>query len=45
MSGGHGLGLAIADRAVRLYGGDIVARNEPDGGLSILIRLHSPKFD
>ena len=45
LSGGHGLGLAIADRAVRLYGGDIVARNEPDGGLSILIRLHSPKFD
>jgi two-component system sensor histidine kinase CpxA len=45
LSGGHGLGLAIADRAVRLYGGDIVARNEPDGGLSILIRLHSPGFD
>jgi two-component system, OmpR family, sensor histidine kinase CpxA len=45
LSGGHGLGLAIADRAVRLYGGDIVARNEPDGGLSILIRLHSPGCD
>ena len=44
-SGGHGLGLAIADRAVRLYGGEIVARNEPDGGLSILIRLHSPGVD
>ena len=39
LSGGHGLGLAIADRAVRLYGGEIMARNEPDEGLSILIRL------
>ena len=38
ISGGHGLGLAIADRAVRLYGGEIMARNEPDEGLSILIR-------
>ncbi|MDE2365616.1 MAG: HAMP domain-containing protein [Betaproteobacteria bacterium] len=38
-SGGHGLGLAIADRAIRLYGGEIMARNEPDEGLSILIRL------
>ena len=45
VSGGHGLGLAIADRAVRLYGGEIVARNEPDGGMSILIRLLSPGFD
>jgi two-component system, OmpR family, sensor histidine kinase CpxA len=45
LSGGHGLGLAIADRAVRLYGGEIVAKNEPDGGLSILIRLHSPGVD
>jgi two-component system sensor histidine kinase CpxA len=39
LSGGHGLGLAIADRAIRLYDGEIVAKNEPDGGLSILIRL------
>jgi two-component system sensor histidine kinase CpxA len=39
LSGGHGLGLAIADRAIRTYGGEIVAKNEPDGGLSILIRL------
>lgn len=42
LSGGHGLGLAIADRAVQLYGGQIIARNEPDGGLSIFIHLHSP---
>lgn len=39
LSGGHGLGLAIADRAVRLYGGDIMAENEPDEGLSIRIRM------
>lgn len=37
--GGHGLGLAIAERAVRLHGGEIMARNEPDGGLNIQIRL------
>lgn len=39
LSGGHGLGLAIADRAIRLYGGEITARNESDEGLSIYIRL------
>ncbi len=38
-SGGQGLGLAIADRAVRLHGGEIVANNEPDGGLSVRISL------
>ena len=45
LSGGHGLGLAIADRAIRSYGGKIAAKNEPDGGLSILIslRLHSKR--
>lgn len=41
-SGGYGLGLAIADRAVRLYGGEITARNESGGGLSVLIRLRKP---
>ncbi len=39
MSGGYGLGLAIAERAVRLHGGVIAARNEPEGGLNITIRL------
>jgi two-component system sensor histidine kinase CpxA len=38
-SGGYGLGLAIAERAVRLFGGEIAARNEPGGGLSVVIRL------
>lgn len=38
-SGGHGLGLAIAERAVHLHGGEISARNEPDGGLTVSIRL------
>jgi two-component system sensor histidine kinase CpxA len=40
-SGGYGLGLAIADRAIRLYGGNIIARNDPQGGLIICIRLHA----
>ncbi len=39
LSGGHGLGLAIADRAIRLYDGEIIAKNEPDEGLSVYIRL------
>jgi two-component system sensor histidine kinase CpxA len=38
-SGGAGLGLAICDRAVRLHGGTIAARNAQDGGLLIEIML------
>lgn len=38
-SGGYGLGLAIARRAVESHGGTIDARNEPDGGLRVTIRL------
>ncbi len=38
-SGGVGLGLAITDRAVRLHGGRAIARNAPDGGLVVELRL------
>jgi signal transduction histidine kinase len=34
-----GLGLAIAERAVRAHGGSITARNIPDGGLMVEMRL------
>ncbi|MDQ3815636.1 MAG: ATP-binding protein, partial [Armatimonadota bacterium] len=38
-SGGAGLGLAITERAVQLHGGSVRARNAPDGGLIVEIRL------
>ncbi len=38
-TGGYGLGLAIADRAVRSHGGHISARNNPDGGVTMQIEL------
>jgi two-component system sensor histidine kinase CpxA len=38
-SGGYGLGLAIARRAVELHGGTVGAGNEPAGGLKVIIRL------
>jgi two-component system sensor histidine kinase CpxA len=38
-TGGAGLGLAIAERAVRLHGGSVKAANRPQGGLQIEIRL------
>lgn len=41
-SGGHGLGLAIARRAVELHGGGIGAVNAPEGGLLLIIRLPLP---
>jgi two-component system, OmpR family, sensor histidine kinase CpxA len=36
-TGGAGLGLAIAERAVRLHGGTIAAANAPGGGLLMTI--------
>jgi two-component system sensor histidine kinase CpxA len=38
-SGGTGIGLAITDRAVRLHGGTVNARNATNGGLLIEIRM------
>jgi two-component system sensor histidine kinase CpxA len=38
-TGGAGLGLSIADRAVRLHGGQLRASNRNEGGLEIEIRI------
>ncbi|WP_129124563.1 ATP-binding protein [Geomonas oryzae] len=38
-SGGTGIGLAIAEKTVTLHGGSIAARNLPQGGLEVEIRL------
>ncbi len=38
-SGGVGLGLAITERAVRLHGGSVRARNREGGGLTVEMRL------
>lgn len=38
-TGGAGLGLAIAERAVKLHGGTIEAENAEDGGLLVTLRL------
>ena len=38
-TGGVGLGLAITERAVRLHGGSVRATNNPEGGLTVEIRL------
>ena len=37
--GGEGLGLAIAARAIEVHGGSIEARNIPEGGLEVAMRL------
>jgi two-component system sensor histidine kinase CpxA len=38
-TGGTGIGLAIARRAVRLHGGDVRASNAPEGGLEVILQL------
>jgi two-component system sensor histidine kinase CpxA len=44
-TGGAGLGLSIADRAVRLHGGLVRASNRPGGGLEVEIRIPAaPEF-
>jgi two-component system sensor histidine kinase CpxA len=40
-AGGVGLGLAIAERAVRLHGGKVEAANAASGGLVVMIMLPS----
>lgn len=37
--GGVGLGLSITERAVRVHGGTVEARNHPDGGLEVTLDL------
>ena len=38
-TGGAGLGLAIARRAIEVHDGTVIARNHPDGGLEVVITL------
>jgi two-component system sensor histidine kinase CpxA len=38
-AGGAGLGLAITERIVRMYGGSVSATNAPDGGLIVKLEL------
>lgn len=38
-TGGFGVGLAIADRAVKLHHGELKALNRPDGGTTMQMRL------
>lgn len=38
-AGGAGLGLAITERVIRMYGGSVSAMNAPDGGLIVKLEL------
>jgi two-component system, OmpR family, sensor kinase len=44
-SGGSGVGLAITERAVRLHGGSVTARNADGGGLIVSIALPIARFE
>jgi two-component system OmpR family sensor kinase/two-component system sensor histidine kinase BaeS len=39
ISGGTGLGLAIAKQLIEAQGGEITARNLPEGGLQVMVEL------
>ena len=41
---GSGIGLAIAERAVKLHEGEITIRNRPGGGLMVEIRIPAPRM-
>lgn len=41
-TGGFGVGLAIAERAVRLHGGELIAENREGGGATMRIRIPLP---
>ena len=44
-TGGAGLGLSIADRAIRLHGGQLRASNRKEGGLEVEMRIPAtPEF-
>ena len=36
---GYGLGLAIAERALATHGGTMHAKNRPEGGLVVVMRV------
>ena len=36
---GHGLGLAIVQRVMKIHGGELLAANRPDGGLEVRLRM------
>jgi two-component system sensor histidine kinase CpxA len=38
-TGGAGLGLSIAERAIKLHGGELRASNRKEGGLEVEIRI------
>ena len=41
-NGGTGLGLSIVKHAVQLHGGNVYAKNRPEGGLEILFSMKKP---
>jgi two-component system sensor histidine kinase CpxA len=42
-TGGYGVGLAITERAIRLHGGMVSARNAEEGGLIVEMRIPAAK--